>query len=238
MFIKTIIKKILSILGYKLIPLYRDPEETFLGLNSRPIDSIIDIGANIGQFAKKARSKFPNASIYCFEPLPDVFEILNNWADSDSGKVKTFNTALGECTGKEKMFRHKNHSPSSSLLETTALSEHLYPQTRQQEEVEIQIKKLDDFLENGEIDLSGNVLIKMDVQGVEDQVIRGGEKVLRLSSGCILEISLDRLYDGQANFIELIQTMDSLGFCYAGNLTQAYAADGHVVFIDALFIRK
>src|SRR5437667_2027161 len=45
-------------------------------LTSRNIATVLDIGAHTGLFAITIRTVFPNAQIYCFEPLPDCFESL------------------------------------------------------------------------------------------------------------------------------------------------------------------
>ena len=76
----------------------------------------------------------------------------------------------------------------------------------------------------------------MDVQGFEDRVIRGGVEVIKKAVACIVEVSLDRFYLGQARFSDLVILMNDLGFDYAGNLEQVYASDGHVIYFDAVFI--
>jgi hypothetical protein len=41
--------------------------------------TILDIGANVGQFALAAALHFPGATIHSFEPLPDTFsELVKN----------------------------------------------------------------------------------------------------------------------------------------------------------------
>lgn len=75
----------------------------------------------------------------------------------------------------------------------------------------------------------------MDVQGYEDRVIKGGNETFNKAKACILEICLDRLYESQATFNELVALLSNFGFRYAGNLNQTYADDGHVIFIDAAF---
>jgi hypothetical protein len=44
------------------------------------IDTVLDIGANTGQFTKTILALLPNANIYSFEPLPDCFEQLQEFA--------------------------------------------------------------------------------------------------------------------------------------------------------------
>ncbi len=87
-------------------------------------------------------------------------------------------------------------------------------------------------------ELADDLLVKLDVQGYEDRVIAGGESVLRRASACIVEVNLDGLYVGQPTFERIAAQLNALGLQYAGNLDQTYGPDGHVVFLDALFLRQ
>ena len=81
------------------------------------------------------------------------------------------------------------------------------------------------------------IVIKMDVQGYEDRVIRGGRETFAKAKAVILEVCLDPLYEHQANFKEIMVLLDDLGFHYAGNLDQNCDKDGHVIFLDAVFVK-
>jgi hypothetical protein len=63
--------------------------------------------------------------------------------------------------------------------------------------------------------LSPEILIKLDVQGYEDRVIRGGQELFKMAKACILEICLDRLYDQQTTFRDLVNLLEGLGYSYA-----------------------
>jgi len=85
--------------------------------------------------------------------------------------------------------------------------------------------------------MNPEILIKLDVQGYEDRVINGGREIFKMAKACILEVCLDKLYEGQTEFFKITELLYGLGFKYAGNLNQTYADDGHVIFIDAVFMR-
>ncbi|MGB5080632.1 MAG: hypothetical protein WBO23_07800, partial [Burkholderiales bacterium] len=55
---------------------------------------------------------------------------------------------------------------------------------------------------------------------------------------CIVEISLDALYEGQAGFRQLLTMLEDMGYRYGGNLDQAYGDDGHCIFLDAVFLKR
>jgi FkbM family methyltransferase len=238
--IKIVIKSIKSgfnILGFDIVKQENSPKMTWLGLKSRNIQTVIDIGANTGQFAKKITYLFPRSKIYCFEPLPDAFEELTSWAATQQGRVIPLNLALGKTAGEVEMFLHEEHPASSSLLATTKLTEQYYPTTKNQKRIVVRQSNLDDALDGINADLTSEVLIKMDVQGFEANVIAGGHRTFNKATACILEVGLDDLYEGQASFLELLTTLNGQGYRYMGNLAQIYGADGHCIYLDAVFIR-
>ena len=232
---KHSVKMMVARLGYHLERNSENPEHTWIGLKTLPIRTIIDVGANEGQFAQRSLRQFPGAHIVCFEPLPGPSAVLSRWAQGQP-RVTVYTCALGEQDAEAEMFVHSDHTPSSSFLKSTALSSQLYPFTSRQAKMIVPVKRLDDVLAEG-APLQTDILVKMDVQGFEGRVIRGGTNVLRRAKACIVEISLDTLYDGQSTFKEIFSELDALSFRYAGNLSQAYSADAHVVYLDAVFLR-
>lgn len=230
-------KRTLNSIGFDIVRMPRSPRHSLLGLRHLPVRSIIDVGANRGQFARRISAIFPEAHIYCFEPLPEPFEELKQWADCQQGKVTVFNMGLGDGEGTVRMFYHLNHSPSSSLLRSTNICEMHYPFTKKQIPVSVTLAPLDKLLEVPYISLLPDIVIKLDVQGYEDRVIRGGIETFRKAKACVLEVCLDPLYEEQATFKNIFILLDELGYRYAGNLDQVYAADGHVIYLDAVFMK-
>ncbi len=224
-------------LGFDVIRLHRSPQRTLLGLAGLDIGAIIDGGANEGQFARLITGFFPHAQLYCFEPLPGPFQRLSDWAQMQDGRVRCFPVALGDQEGEIEMHLHEQHTPSSSLLAATDTCHHLYPQTRAERMVPIRVSTLDRELDDVIEHLPPGTLLKLDVQGFEDRVLRGAERVLARCKAVVLEVCVDPLYDGQADFFGLASLLQKFGFRYAGNLDQSYGADGHVVFFDAVFVR-
>ena len=231
-------KGVFTSLGLDVKRLAKSPGQTFLGLRSLPIRSVLDVGANVGQFARRAAVAFPDATLYCFEPLPDPFAELKTWAeDAAPRRVRPFNLALGDDEGELLFHRHVTHSDSSSLLETTSECESDFPSTREQVAERVRVRRLDTVLAELGSPPEPDLLVKLDVQGYEEHVIRGAPETLRRAAACIVEVCLDPLYRGQATFEGLHAALGAHGLRYAGNLDQSYAEDGHVVFLDAVFRR-
>ena len=220
-------------MGIDIVRWYKVPENTLLGLKEHDIRTVLDIGANTGQSARYYRQVFPNALIYSFEPLPTAYGELNAWAQTQNGKARALNVALGDYNGTMVMKEHADFSPSSSFLERTSHSVALFPQTSRQKDVQVNMARLDDIAKD--LEINPCILVKMDVQGFEDKVIEGGQTVLKQSIACIMEVSLQPLYKGQPTFKTLCDLMNGLGFEYAGNILQIYDEKGCVIYLDALF---
>ncbi len=235
---KKLIRKVFNSAGFDIIRKKIPSKHTLLGLEHLPIRSVIDVGANTGGFARMILGIFPEAHIYSFEPLPAPFKELSKWVKNQNGRIKAFNIALGDKEGDVKMFYHLKHSPSSSLLKSTEVCERLYPVMKKQISISIKLTTLDQVIASISELLIPDVLIKIDVQGYEDRVIRGGRETFRRrAKALILEVGLDSLYENQPTYKDILFLLDELGYRYVGNVSQVYADDGHVIYIDAVFMK-
>jgi FkbM family methyltransferase len=233
-----IIKKFLAYFGVKIVRISKSPMDTLLGLKSLPIRSVIDIGANEGSFSQFILHFFPHATIYCFEPLPEPFKKLRLWANHQrNNSISLFNIAVGDKNETVDMYHHIQHDTSSSLLASTDHCKTIYPFTDHQICVPVQVHTLDHIMQDESLLLPQEILIKIDVQGYEDRVIGGGENTFTKAKAVILEVCLDKLYKHQANFKEIVIMLHNFGFNYTGNLEQNYDKDGHVIFLDAVFVK-
>lgn len=218
--------------------LVKEWDKRLLGLNQLPIKSIIDIGANEGQFTRRITKIFPQAHIYAFEPLTIPYQQLAQFANKYPKKVTAFNQALGDSIKPIEIYSHLYFNPSSSILKTTKLCETVYPMVKKQKAIQIEQTTLDRAIANFSATLEDNILIKLDVQGYENRVIKGGMETFKKSVACIVEISLDQLYEEQAQFREIFHQLDHLGYNYAGNLDQVLGKDGHVRYFNAVFVKE
>lgn len=197
------------------------------------IKTVLDIGANIGQFASSIRQVLPEAQIYSFEPLKSCFEALVASRAQDH-KFKAFNYALGD--KEEQVEMHKSaYSPSSSILDMSQTHKDLFPHTKEHSNEKIQIKRLDEVMKD--LNLEREILIKVDVQGFENKVLVGGQQTFAKAEAIIMEVSFVKLYEGQPNFDQLYTDLKKLGFEYRGSLEQKNDKhSGVVISEDSLFI--
>ncbi|MDI6701320.1 MAG: FkbM family methyltransferase [bacterium] len=195
----------------------------------------MDVGANVGQFAIEINNFLPDASIFSFEPLKDIYEKLFKISKKIK-KFKAFNVALSDLNGTKKIFRNK-FSPSSSILEMADLHKEAFPFTKEVHEEEIVVKKLDDILAGEK--LKPEILIKLDVQGYEDRVIQGGMETFKNAKVIITEVSFFELFKEQVFFDEIYDQLRMMGFEYKGNIcTSFHPKNGLPLFADAVFVRE
>ena len=212
----------------------------FLNLNKgwlkqSGIKTVVDIGAHSGEFSSAVRAVLPDAKIFAFEPLPECHgQLVKRFGKN--GAVHVFQTAIGDSTGEVEFWR-SDFSKASSLLPMSALHQRAFPWSARNSLIKVKLAKLDDY--QGEIQLAPNTLLKIDVQGFEDRVLLGAQKILSQIDYVLVEVSLAPLYDGQADFHIIYDLMMRSGFHYKGNLDQlASPLDGAILQVDALFARS
>lgn len=196
--------------------------------------TVLDVGANTGQFALAAERVFPGATIHCFEPLADCFTALKEKTARRS-RIHCWNLALGEDSGRV-AFQRNDYTPSSSML---PLAEHAaaFPHARGVESVEVNMDRLDNLSDR--LGISEPLLVKIDVQGYEDRVLRGGRDTIARADVLLVETSFVELYQGQPLHAAICDLLASWGFAYAGALDQLRDPHtGRVLSCDSIFTRS
>lgn len=229
--LKKTIKNILKGLGYDLD--YKQLLERYRDILPYNFATILDIGANVGQFSGEMLDIFPNAQIYAFEPVVNCYQKLEKISNKSNFHPLPF--ALGNKNG-EAEINVSSYSPSSSLLNMANLHKNIFPHTAGIHKEIIQIRLLDDIAR--ELDVKIHLLIKMDVQGYEKEVILGGQETFRKASVVISETSFVSLYESQPLAHEIRKLLLELGFTYRGFLNQKKNPQtGEILFEDSLFIK-
>jgi FkbM family methyltransferase len=137
---------------------------------------VLDIGAHIGEVAKTYRERFPLASIHCFEPFPQSFQILSKSIEEDR-RTFCYNTAVSENKGTA-ILNANLSSATNSLLTTDERGASFWGggllDTTSQ--VEVSTTTVDKFCR--EAGISHIDILKMDVQGAEFSVLVGAKDML------------------------------------------------------------
>lgn len=201
---------------------------------NRPFSSIVDVGANRGQFALLMSGLYPEARIIAFEPLAEPYRKLMN-VIADRPKLRAFNAAIGPDRTTMPMNVSKRDD-SSSLLPISKMQEKVFPNTGHARIDHVRVAPLGDFI--GELDLAQPSLLKIDVQGFELEVLRGSADCLDRFSSIYVEASFIELYEGQALASDIIDYLHDRGFRLQGIYNLCQMRDGRAVQADFLFDRR
>ena len=231
--IKTVAKKMFHFCGLDVS--LAKPFDKYEWLRGKDIKTVIDVGANTGQFAKYIHKLLPDARIYSFEPLKNCYDQLHKNMKAIPN-FRAFQFALGNENEQRTMYRN-DFSPSSSLLQMEELHKEVFPQTEHTTLEKIEIRRLDDI--SKELDIVDNLLVKIDVQGFEDKVILGGERVISMASVLIVETSFQSLYRRQHLFDMIYAMLRERGFKYMGGEEPLRnPLDGSILACDSVFCRE
>lgn len=203
-------------------------------LESLKAGTVIDVGANNGQFSLVARHAFPDARIYAFEPLKEPAATLQELFQHDRNVVLK-KMALGD-EDKTSVINVSHRADSSSILPISDLQSELFPGTHKDNEEQIVIRRGQD--EFADVDFAHPALLKLDVQGYELEVLVGFGDKLRDIDYVYAEVSFVELYVGQRLAHEVIEWLAARGLHLSGIYNVSYADDGTAIQADALFVRK
>lgn len=196
--------------------------------------SVIDVGANRGQFAVFALHRFPGARVHCFEPVPAALAALRAVVGTNPS-VRIHPVALSSSAG-DAVLHVSASDDSSSLLTPNALLQATYPQTRSVGEVTVRTDRLDHDLQSA--DLTAPCLLKIDVQGFEMEVLVGATELFPLIDEILVECSFVELYEGQPLADEVTAYLLGQGYRLRGVYGMSSDDSGRCLQADLLFARS
>lgn len=195
------------------------------------LSTILDVGANIGQFALSASFCFPDAVIYSFEPIPEAFLRLTKNIRR-TPKIKAFNCALGD-TIRRTSFYSNEFTQVSSLYKIDHRNDNPNYNQRKAKLVEVDVFPLDDFVAN--LRIKTPVLLKMDVQGMEKEVLLGSKRTLEVIEFILFEAPFVPLYENQLLFDDLNDYMRSIGYKLLAPVGVNRGKDDMIIEMDLLY---
>jgi FkbM family methyltransferase len=190
--------------------------------------TLLDVGAHIGSFTREFLEFFPECTPTLIEPNPFCGPQLAMLG------YEQYGVAASNAPGRAELFLTKE------WLQSTGVS--LYRENTAHFRDEVIVKhavdtaRIDDLFHGRRFDF-----VKIDTQGAELDVLRGGETVLRQADYILVEVSLVEYNAGGARAEAVFAQLTSMGFRCA-DVTEfhrlAGVQDGNLLQMDFLFGRR
>ncbi len=238
-FLKDTIRRLLNKFGFEIHRIsFNDP---FLAqrelLKQVKVNIIFDIGAHIGNITAIYKKVFPDSTIYCFEPSPSTFKILQKRFKNDTS-VKVFRIAISDKTGETQFFINKNEA-TNSLLPVMESSKKFVNNIKDLETkniIKVFSSTLDEFCEDKNIEEIH--ILKMDIQGAELKALKGAERMLTEKRIWLIftEIMFIPLYKNQSLFHDICKFLYEKNYFLFNFYNLRYTPSLRIKWGDAIFL--
>ena len=205
-------------------------------LRELDINCVLDVGANVGQYAQLLRREGYAGRIVSFEPVPALADELRRTAEGDPN-WSVMQCALGEADEEAEI--NVRPGSMSSLLPSSDFGKAWSGRLREAETQAISIRRLDglfaDVVEG--ID-DPRVYLKLDTQGYDLQAFAGAGECLKQIAGLQSEVSCVPIYDDMPRLPEQIATYEAEGFEITGMFpVTRHRATLRVIEFDVTMVR-
>ena len=134
----------------------------------------IDVGANIGVFSLNLAKILPSGQVFAIEPHPKIYKYLTSNVDMNPGSIKTLNIAVGAQDMQAQISNKRADDMNQVYFDETKSGQ------------SISVSKLDTLFEKIPI-----FILKIDVEGMERDVLLGAKNLLSRTENVILEIDIE-----------------------------------------------
>jgi FkbM family methyltransferase len=164
---------------------------------------ILDVGANIGTASIIASNINPRAEIHAFEPHPWTYRCASDIQKLNHiSNVHFHNIGFGEKSGRVRLYEVNENNAGMNRVIT---GEQDFPY------IEIEIRTMDEFVESQ--NFSSLDFVKIDVEGFEYSVLKGGAKSLRKYMPVLyIELDDNNLRDCKKSAKEVVDLIRSFGY--------------------------
>lgn len=201
---------------------------------TRDLTTVVDIGANRGQFALAARKWAPDARVISFEPLPGPASVFRSLFAGDK-QVTLYQAAIGP-KAEQRAMHLSGRDDSSSLLPISPVQTAAFPGTAEVATFDVRVGPLSEFVCADE--LTQRSMLKLDVQGFEYEALIGCESLLAQFLWIYCECSFIELYTGQKLSSDVISLLADRGFSIYDIQNPVYSNGGRCIQADLLFSRQ
>ncbi|MGI9487756.1 MAG: FkbM family methyltransferase [Geminicoccaceae bacterium] len=236
----TLLQRLARRFGYDLIPRKKKkiPSAQLVAiLKHHRIDTVLDVGANVGQYGQRLRDWGYEGRIISFEPLASAHAQLVAKSAPDPAWKVVPRMAIGDHDG-DIDIQVSAETDMSSILPQSDLLQEISPTSAIQTTERVPIHRLDTIAKDY-VTGEGRAFLKIDTQGFEPQVLDGSEALLPGLVGVQLEMSLVPLYQGERDYLAMIERLEAGGFALHLVLPGYFERKlARMVEIDGVFVRE
>jgi len=198
------------------------------------VDTIVDVGANEGQFALRMRDLGFNGMIHSFEPVKGTYAILRDKAARDP-RWKAYDFALGGRAGRATI-NVSDTSQFSSFFQSNEFGRDNFGDMRLSRTEQVEVKTFDEFLREARVE-SDRIFLKMDTQGFDLDVFAGAAGSLDHIVGLLSEVAFIPIYDGMPDYLEALAEYTRRGFRVSGFYPVTKRDDLAMIEADCVMVR-
>jgi len=209
--LRNVVERAAGVYIYKDLPrgieLLRDLR---IRLSSFQPGTVFDVGANVGQSARRFRTWFPSAEIYTFEPAPEAFNALKAEVAGDN-RIHPHQMAMGASPGYAPFL-----AEGTSEMNRVCSSPQAGGPT-----VQVEIRTLDDFTK--ELAIPTVSFLKIDTEGRDLDVLCGAKRLLESSAVDLLQVEAGMHHGNthHVNHLRFYEYLEPLGYSLFGVYDQA-----------------
>lgn len=197
---------------------------------------LIDIGANIGEFTSDFNFYFKPKKSYCFEPVKTTFYQLQK--NTRNLNTKLFNIGVSETKRIIEM-----NIGSDSTLNSIHFYEDIFTNTGARQKQNTQVEAEFDFIKNDDI-CSGDIFLKIDVQGMEEDTLKGCKEILPRVKALLIETSfISEFKSVRPSFSHICKQLieyDLYPICFQtyGTFNNIYPYERDVLFVQKKLLNR
>lgn len=252
--IKKLIKFFFNYYGFKLSRIsdqslgFFDHLKTALKIYN--INTIIDVGANIGQFSTKIINLNYKNELILVEPTKKTFGVLKkNILKLNKRKeiknIEFHNLALGLKTSEEyihKSTRGEGMGDMNSLLKISESGEKLVKNSKQIDKELVQVVNINEFLKQ-KINLQNNIMLKLDIEGLDFALLKNIDfEILKKITFIMIEVHMhdNIFFEGQSGDLIAVNNFLVSNNFILYNIDPGWSnkPTGQLIFSDCLYVNN
>jgi FkbM family methyltransferase len=200
------------------------------------VNCVLDVGANVGQYARRLRRGGYAGRIVSFEPVPAIAEKLRD-AARDDPEWRVVECALGDADEEAEI--NVRPGSMSSLLPSSEFGKTWHDRLKEAEAQKISVRRLDGLFDEAVAGIDEpRVYLKLDTQGYDMQAFAGAGDRLKEIAGMQSEVACVPIYDGMPRLPDQIAAYESAGFEITGMFpVTRHRASLRVIEFDVTMVR-